>query len=262
MTRINWDEVHQLTRLDEIIAYCIITLEEAYTAPNNEDLDIATKEDVSGWVRWAIGYDDSGRAYFRYSASLYLVDKTPMSNVSMLDLINSPNKWLVNHASVSISARTGDTSLKIDPLTNIPAGVTTMEKLLWWAIVVGNWWNLTLKYLGATEIPEIPTETPIDDFEEVVSSPGDETTDAEDDASTIEAQFDDYNGDTTDDSIPEYLTTILEFPSEGTGDFTQSIDLSATDSGSYRESLTTCEEQDSAIKTYSQQSLEILLPTK
>jgi hypothetical protein len=33
MTRINFDEVNQLTRLDEIIAFSIITLQEAYTAP-------------------------------------------------------------------------------------------------------------------------------------------------------------------------------------------------------------------------------------
>jgi hypothetical protein len=117
MTRINWAEVHTLKRLDEIIAYSIITLQEAYTEPNNYDTDVETKADIRDWVRWEIAYDDQGRAFFRYAASLYVVDKSPLADLDFLSLINAPTKWLVNHANVAVDLRDGDTSL----LTSSPA---------------------------------------------------------------------------------------------------------------------------------------------
>jgi hypothetical protein len=260
MTRINWDEVHELKRLDEIIAYSIITLEEAYTAPNNEGLDTITKADIHDWVRWEIGYDERGRAFFRYAASLYLVDRVPMSDLDFLALINAPTKWLVNHASVSIDLRTDDTSLKIDTLLDIPTEVKSMEQLLFWAIVLGDWWNGTLKYIGNTAVPTIPT-TPIRNWGAVSVSPG-YLIEVEENGSTIDAQFDDYNGTIDNGGIPDFLKGILDNNSSGTGNINQKIDLPTKDAGQYRENLTTCEEQDPAIKNYSQQQLDALLPSK
>jgi hypothetical protein len=261
MTRINWDEVNQLTRLDEIIAYSIITLQEAYTAPNNDDLDVDTKNDVSDWVRWEIAYDERGRAFFRYAASLYVVDRHPMGDMDFLDLINSPTKWLVNHSSVSIDARTEDTTLTIDPLSDIPSIVTTMEKLLFWAIVLGDWWVKTLNYLANTEIPDIPTDTPIGNWGALNVAPG--TIIEGEETGTIDAQFDEYNGELNTGDLPDFLKSILDGSAkDGTGDFKQNIDLPTKDAGAYRENLTTCEEQDPAIKTFSLQSLEILLPAR
>lgn len=263
MTRINWDEVNQLRRLDEIIAYCIITLQEAYTAPDNEELGGVEKNDISDWVRWEIAYDEYGRAYFRYAASLYVVDRNPLANVDMLNLINSPTKWLVNHQNLAVATRDGDTSLEIDTLTDIPPLVTTMEKLLFWAIVLGDWWNRTLRYLGATETPDLPPATPIDSWGEIPESPGDTLpTEGEGDSNSIDAQFDEYNGEVDSGGLPDFLQGILERSNDGTGDFNQSIDLPARDAGVYRENLVTCEEQDPAIKNFSQQQLDVLLPTK
>jgi hypothetical protein len=172
MTRINWDEVHELTRLDEIIAFSIVTLQEAYTAPNNHDLDVDTKADVRDWVRWEIAYDEQGRAFFRYAASLYVVDRHPLGDRDFLELINAPTKWLVNHSSLGVEARAGDTSLKINTLVDIPPQVTSLEKLLFWAIVLGDWWNLTLKYLANTDNPVMPVRTPIGHWGGVDISPG------------------------------------------------------------------------------------------
>jgi hypothetical protein len=267
MTRINWDEVHQLKRLDEIIAYSIITLQEAYTAPNNDDLDSVTKQDIHDWVRWEITYDEQGRAYFRYAASLYVVDKNPLANRDFLELINSPTRYLVNHATVTIDERIDDTSLKIDPLVDIPADlVNTMEKLLFWAIVLGDWWNLTLKYIGVTEpsVLQLPTGTaiPISNWGTIVESPGGSILNGEDTSGTIDGQFDSYNGKTDDGQLPDFLKDILDKRSDGTGDVQQTIDLPSKDAGSYRENLTTCAEQDPAITNYSKQHLEALLPTK
>jgi hypothetical protein len=259
MTRINWDEVHELKRLDEIIAYSIVTLEEAYTAPNNEDLDSVTKNDVAGWVRWEIAYDDQGRAFFRYGASLYVVDRHPLGDADFLSLINSPTKWLVNHAALGIDLRDGDTSLKIDTLVDIPIEVTTMEKLLFWAIVLGDWWNRVLKYLASVQLPEIPSVTPIGTWGELPPPlfliQGEET-------GTIDAQFDAYNGSIDDLGLPSFLQDILDGSSIGTGSIKQAIDLPTKDSGNYRENLVTCEEQDPNITNYSQQQLEALLPNK
>lgn len=266
MTRINWDEVNQLTRLDEIIAYSIITLEEAYTAPDNYDTDIETKKDISQWVRWEIAYDEQGRAFFRYAASLYVVDRAPMADNNMLLLINAPTKYLVNHGGLTIDARAGDTSLQIDTLTDIPAEVKTMEQLLFWAIVLGDWWNLTLKYIGVTPPAElqIPTveDIPIGHWGGIKVSPGSSIMIGEANENTIDAQFDAYNGTSDDPAIPDFLKGILDGGSDGTGKVKQQIDLPAKDSGSYRENLTTCEEQDPAIVNYSQQQLEALLPKK
>jgi hypothetical protein len=261
MTRINWDEVHELTRLDEIIAFSIVTLQEAYTAPSNDDLDVDTKSDVRDWVRWEIAYDEQGRAFFRYAASLYLVDRHPLGDLDFLELINAPTKWLVNHSSLGVEARDGDTSLKINTLVDIPPQVKSLEKLLFWAIVLGDWWNLTLKYIGETDTPELPVLTPIGNWGAVGVSPGTsfETVTNE---NTIDAQFDAYNGVIDDPAIPDFLKDILDSSSSGTGNITQKIDLPASDSGNYRENLVTCEEQDPAIKTYSQQQLDALLPTK
>jgi hypothetical protein len=259
MTRINWAEVHELKRLDEIIAYSIITLQEAYTAPNNDDLDSATKNDIHDWVRWEIAYDEQGRAFFRYAASLYVVDRSPLADLDFLSLINAPTKWLVNHASVGFDARTEDTSLKINTLVDIPPAVTSMEKLLFWAIVLGDWWNLTLKYLANTQDPEIPTRTPIGNWGDV-PKPGILIEGEENDS--IDAQFDAYNGKIDNGDLPDFLKGILDNNSSGTGKIVQKIDLPSKDSGQYRENLTTCEEQDSAIKNYSQQQLETLLPSK
>jgi hypothetical protein len=261
MTRINWDEVHELTRLDEIIAFSIVTLQEAYTAPNNDDLDVDTKADVSDWVRWEIAYDEQGRAFFRYAASLYLVDRHPLGDRDFLELINAPTKWLVNHSSLGVEARDGDTSLKINTLVDIPPQVTSLEKLLFWAIILGDWWNLTLKYIANTDNPVMPVRTPIGHWGGVDVSPGADY-DTESTANTIDAQFDAYNGTIDDPAIPDFLKNILDSSSSGTGNITQTIDLPASDSGNYRENLATCEEQDPAIKTYSQQHLDALLPTK
>jgi hypothetical protein len=262
MTRINWDEVHELTRLDEIIAFSIVTLQEAYTAPNNHDLDVDTKADVRDWVRWEIAYDEQGRAFFRYAASLYLVDRHPLGDLDFLELINAPTKWLVNHASLGVEARDGDTSLKIDTLVDIPPQVKSMEKLLFWAIVLGDWWNLTLKYIGETDTPVLPVQTPISNWGGVTTSPGAAIFLLDNNQNTIDAQFDAYNGVIEDPAIPDFLKDILDSSSSGTGNITQKIDLPASDSGNYRENLVTCEEQDPAIKTYSQQQLDALLPTK
>jgi hypothetical protein len=261
MTRINWDEVHELKRLDEIIAYSIITLQEAYTAPNNEDLDTITKADIHDWVRWEITYDEQGRAFFVYAASLYVVDKSPLGDLDFLALINAPTKWLVNHASVSIDLRTDDTSLKIDTLADIPTEVKSMEQLLFWAIVLGDWWNLTLKYLGNTVTPTFPPRTPIGHWGDVLTSPGN-IIDTETTEGTIDAQFDAYNGTIDNGGIPDFLKGILDNNSSGTGNINQKIDLPTKDAGQYRENLTTCEEQDPAIKNYSQQQLDALLPSK
>ncbi len=262
MTRINWEEVHQLKRLDEIIAFSIVTLQEAYTAPNNDDLDIVTKADIHDWVRWEIAYDEQGRAFFRYAASLYVVDRHPLGDRDFLELINAPTKWLVNHQSLGVDARAGDTSVKINTLTDIPVQVTTMEKLLFWAIVLGDWWNLTLKYLSETQTPTLPTATPIANWGGITISPGGSMITTESSANTIDAQFDAYNGTIDDPAIPDFLKNILDSSSNGTGNITQTIDLPSSDAGNYRENLTTCEEQDPKLTNYSQQQLDALLPTK
>ena len=264
MTRINWDEVNQLTRLDEIIAYSIITLEEAYTAPDNYDTDIETKKDISQWVRWEIAYDEQGRAFFRYGASLYVVDRAPMADNNMLMLINAPTKYLVNHAGFAVDPRAGDTSLQIDTLTDLPPEVQTMEQLLFWAIVLGNWWNSTLYYCGAVNVPVLPgvpgvPDTPIGNWGDFAESPG-EAVETSENEGTIDDQFDAYNGITDDPSIPAFLQGILDGDSKGSGSVDQKIDLPSKDAGVYRENLTTCEEQDPAIVTFSQQQLEVLLP--
>jgi hypothetical protein len=264
MTRINWAEVHDLKRLDEIITYSIITLQEAYTAPNNDDLDSVTKNDIHDWVRWEIAYDEQGRAFFRYAASLYVVDRSPMADLDFLSLINAPTKWLVNHASVGIDPRNDDTSLKIDTLVDIPAAVTSMEKLLFWAIVLGDWWNQTLKYIGntnnpiGTNNPTVPTTTPIGSWGAVPLYPILET----ETSGSIDAQFDAYNGTLDNGDIPDFLKGILDNNSSGTGKIDQKIELPSKDAGQYRENLTTCEEQDPAIRNYSTQQLETLLPSK
>jgi hypothetical protein len=263
MTRINFTELYKLKRLDEIIAYSIVTLQSAYTAPNNDDIDSVTKNDIRDWVRWEIAYDEQGRAFFRYAASLYVVDRHPLGDRDFLELINAPTKWLVNHGSLGIGVRYGDTSLTIDPLVDIPPQVTTIEKLLFWAIVLGDWWNQTLKYMAATEVPVIPAaaDTPIAHWGGIKMSPGGYLTEVER-SDSIDAQFDAYNGTIDDPAIPDFLKNILDSGGQGTGGISQSIDLPSSDSGNYRENLTTCEEQDPAIKTYSQAQLETLLPTK
>lgn len=263
MTQINWTEVHELKRLDEIIAYSIVTLQEAYTAPRNDDLDSETKNDVSDWVRWEIAYDEKGRAFFRYAASLYVRDKHPLGDADFLSLIYAPTKWLVNHTSLGIDPRSGDTSLKIDTLVDIPETVTTMEKLLFWAIVLGDWWNQTLRYfsyVGASGV--LPAITPIGNWGTIVISPGDAILIGEETSNTIDQQFDEYNGSLDKPGLPDFLTDILNNNSDGTGNLSQTIDLPSSDAGKYRETLTTCEEQDPNIKTYSGQQLETLLPTK
>jgi hypothetical protein len=264
MTRINWEEVYQLTRLDEIIAYSIVTLQEAYTAPNNDDIDIPTKNDIKDWVRWEIAYDEQGRAFFRYAASLYLVDRNPLGNRDFLELINAPTKWLVNHGSLGFATRFGDTALKLNTRIDIPPQVTTMEKLLFWAIVLGDWWNQTLKYMGETETPVIPLpgDTPISNWGGIKMSPGGYLIELDTEGSTIDAQFDQYNGSIDDPAIPDFLKDILDSSPEGTGKVDQKIDLPSSDSGNYRENLTTCEEQDPNLKAYSQQQLDTLLPGK
>jgi hypothetical protein len=256
MTRINWDEVEQLSRLDEIIAYSIITLQEAYTEPQNDDFDnnIAIN-DVSDWIRWEIAYDEQGRAFFRYAASLYVVDRTPLADRDFLALIYSPTKWLVTHADpIALALRTEDTSLKIDPMVDIPVDlVTSLEKLLFWAVVLGDWWNRTLKYIANTETPDIPTDRP--SWGEIPAFPAGYLIEGEDNGSSIDAQFDEYNGKTDDPALPDFLKNILDRQSNGTGNINQTIDLPLRDAGNYRENLVTCEEQDPKLINFSQQQL-------
>ena len=259
MTRINWAEVNQLNRLDELIAYSIVTLHEAYNARDNEDIDSETKEDIRDWIRWEIGYDEQGRAFFRYAASLYVVDRNPLANTDFLELIESPTRWIVNHTSLGIQDRDGDTSLRIDPLTDIPAIVNTMERLLLWAVVLGDWWNQMLKYCGSEETPEIPADTPIGNWGAVNPPTLDR---AGETSENIDAQFDAYNGQVDDPALPDFLKDILDNSAPGEGSLTQTIDLPSKDLGAYRENLVTCEEQDPKIINYSQQQLDALLPTK
>ncbi len=259
MTRINWTEVHELKHLDEIIAYCIITLQEAYTARDNEDLDTDTRNDVSQWIQWKIGYDEQGRAFFRYAANLYVVDRTPMSAQKIVRLITSFTKYMVVHPSIDLQPRSLDTSLKIDTHTQIPNECDNLERLLYWAVVIANYWGKILKYLAekgdTVPLPDNPLDSP--DI-----PPGNELVGESTPAGTIDAQFDAYNGRIDDPSIPSFLVDLLERPVTGTGGIDQNIDLPAKDAGNYRENLTTCEEQDPKITNYSQSSLDALLQTK
>ncbi len=267
MTRINWDEVNQLTRLDEIIAYSIITLQEAYNAPNNEDLDSVTKNSISDWVQWQIVYDEQGRAFFRYAASLYVVDRAPMADNNLLLLINAPTKYLVNHSGLTIDVRAGDTSLQVDPLTDLPPEVTSMERLLFWAIVLGDWWNTTLQYMGITETPAPITDLVIDPVPDKIPSlknlkygvqqAGIEMATEEGEAGTIGAQFDSYNGE-VEEIFPDFLKDIFSNSGKnGQGKVEQNIDLPSKDNGPYRENLTTCAEQDPKVTNYSEESTKI-----
>ena len=261
MTRINWDEVYTLNRLDEIIAYSIITLHEAYNAPDNYDLDVETKKDISQWIRWAIGYDEQGRAFFRYAANLYMVDRNPLGSGSILEMLEAPTKYLVNHQSLYLdNKRLGDTSLEIDTRTQIPVECDTLERLLYWVVVVANYWGQILKYLAfkgdAVAIPA----NPLDSWTEL--PPGVEIEGEENSGQTIDSQFDEYNGVVDDPSIPSFLAGLLEKSAQGSGSIEQVINLPSADSGNYRENLTTCEEQDPKIINYSQQSLDALLPQK
>jgi hypothetical protein len=259
MTRINWDEVNQLTRLDEIIAYSIITLQEAYNAPNNDDLDSVTKEDISDWVQWQIVYDEQGRAFFRYAASLYVVDRAPMADNNLLLLINAPTKYLVNHGGLTIEDRGRDTSLQIDPLTDLPPEVTSMERLLFWAIVLGDWWNTTLEYIGVVETPE-PVVVPIPGWTQIgydVQQSGISMVGEESAAGTIGQQFDSYNGE-VEEIFPDFLKDIFSNSGKnGQGKVEQKIDLPSKDKSPYRENLTTCAEQDPKVTNYSEESSKI-----
>ena len=259
MTRINWDEVHELKHLDEIIAYCIITLEEAYTARDNEDLDTDTRNDISQWIQWSIGYDEQGRAFFRYAANLYMVDRTPMSEQSILSLIKAPTRYLVFHPSIYLEERPDDTSLKIDTTTQIPNECDNLERLLYWAVVIANYWGKILRYLAdngdAVPLPPNPLDSPaIPPVQFELAGVSSE--------STVDGQFDAYNGKIDDPSIPSFLVDLLERSPTGTGSVDQNITLPARDAGNYRENLTTCEEQDPKITNYSQGSLDALLQNK
>lgn len=259
MTRINWTEVHELQRLDEIIAYCIITLQEAYTAKDNEDLDETTQNDVSQWIQWKIGYDEQGRAFFRYAANLYVVDRTPMSAQKIVRLITSFTKYMVIHPSIDLEPRPLDTSLIIDTHTQIPNECDNLERLLYWAVVIANYWGKILRYLaekgGTVALPA----NPLDSAE---IPPGNELITESTPAGTIDAQFDAYNGRIDDPSIPSFLAELLERSPTGTGGIDQTVTLPGNDAGNYRENLTTCEEQDPKITNYSQGSLDALLQTK
>jgi hypothetical protein len=264
MTRINWDEVNQLNRLDEIIAYSIITLQEAYNAADNDDIDSISKNEVSDWISWDIKYDESGRAYFGYSALLYLVDANPLGSKGFLSLVKPPTRYLVNHASLEVAARNGDTSLEIDPLSDIPAECDNLERLLMWAVIVAHWWNQILNYLSKieeTQQPDIPTSTPLSDWQNIPAPyqfPG-----GEGESSSADSLFDNYNGETDDPYLPEDIAALLERSSDnGFGKVNQQIDLSPRDLGIYRENLVTCEEQDPSLINYSQQQLEALLGGK
>lgn len=259
MTRINWDEVNQLTRLDEIIAYSIITLQEAYNAPDNYDTDVETKEDIRDWVQWQIVYDEQGRAFFRYAASLYVVDRAPMADNNLLLLINAPTKYLVNHGGLTIQARDGDTSLQIDPLTDLPPEVTSMERLLFWAIVLGDWWNTTLQYIGVVETPD-PVIVPIPGWTQIgydVQQMGISIVGEENGSGTIGQQFDSYNG-TVDEPFPDFLKDIFSNSGkQGQGKVEQNINLPSKDKGPYRENLTTCAEQDPKVTNYAEEGTKI-----
>jgi hypothetical protein len=273
MTRINWAEVSQINRLDELILYSIVTLEEAYSAPENQDRD--GKEDFSEWCRWEIAYDEAGRAYFRYGVSLYLRDLNPLESKSFFRLIYAPTRWLVSHANLFIDGDRADTTLTIDtssvplgddvfgpsPTSTIPAEVNTLERLLFWAIVVAEWWGKYLIWLADQEFPVAPDTTPLDlsawggnypVLPEIVGEENGQT--------SIDRQFDDYNGDSDRPGLPDFLANILDRGGNGTGQVTQDISLPAKDSGVYRENLVTCEEQDPKLINFSKQQLDTLLP--
>jgi hypothetical protein len=197
---------------------------------------------------------------------LYIPKPNPLTDTdSILELIAAPTRWLVNHASVTPNIDRLDTTLAIDTDTDIPDAADNLERLLFWAIVLAKWWGDTLKYLAHLDlddpnasptVADLVNANPLASFGsgfQIVGEPAQN--------GSIDAMFDEYDGNDRP-TMPDFLKDILDRNSSGTGKVEQDINLPAKDSGPYRENLVTCEEQDPSLVTFSQQSIEYLLPPK
>lgn len=127
MTVINQAELDELSRLDQVLMWSIISINASnLDARNNYISDnAAIRAESKDYITWQVGQDDNGGGVFSFTALLPIVNPHPLQDKdSILDRVWSYSPYDPNLVTESAISGYGE------KLPILPAWIDTTEKLL------------------------------------------------------------------------------------------------------------------------------------
>ncbi len=129
MTTPRWDEIDRIEYMDQLLAYCICTLDMANRDPDNFWWrNPAARPDAQNSVNWEIVKDDFGNRFLVYTVILDYYNQNPLlTKPSLTKSILTGSPYQIKPNLVSIP--TTGIGMKRPP---IPRELDTLEKLIYW----------------------------------------------------------------------------------------------------------------------------------
>lgn len=127
MTVINQDELGQLTKLDQVLMWCIVSINASNLDPRNKNIsdNAAIREESRDYITWQVTQDDKGKGQFSFTALLPIVNPHPLQDkVSLLSRV-----WSYSPFDPNLLTEDGILGYGEDmPL--VPDWIDSVEKLL------------------------------------------------------------------------------------------------------------------------------------
>ena len=127
MTVINQDELAQLTKLDQVLMWCIISINASNLDPRNNNIsdNAAIRAESRDYITWQVTQDDKGKGQFSFTALLPIVNPHPLQDkVSLLSRV-----WSYSPFDPDLETEDNIQGYGEDmPL--VPSWVETVEQLL------------------------------------------------------------------------------------------------------------------------------------
>jgi hypothetical protein len=127
MTVINQEELGQLTKLDQVLMWCIISINASNLDPRNNNIsdNAAIRAESRDYITWQVTQDDKGKGKFTFSALLPIVNSHPLQDkISLLSRV-----WSYSPFDPNMETEDGiDGHGENMPV--VPDWVDTVEKLL------------------------------------------------------------------------------------------------------------------------------------
>lgn len=127
MTVINQAELDELSRLDQVLMWSIISINASNLDSRNNYIsdNAAIREESKDYIKWSVVQDDKGNGQFIFSALLPIVNPHPLQDkVSILDRV-----WSYSPYDPNMLTESGITGYG-EGVSGLPLWIDTTEKLL------------------------------------------------------------------------------------------------------------------------------------
>jgi hypothetical protein len=127
MTVINQAELAELTKLDQVLLWCIVSINASNLDPRNNNIsdNAAIRAESRDYITWQVQQDDKGKGQFTFTALLPIVNPHPLQDkVSLLSRV-----WSYSPFDPNMETEAGIDGYGED-MPTVPIWVDTVEKLL------------------------------------------------------------------------------------------------------------------------------------